>query len=46
VTSVQRGFIEFPRELPGLLCAVVIGPFERHRGRRAAFVAQLLALLA
>ncbi|ODU57256.1 MAG: hypothetical protein ABT01_02520 [Clostridium sp. SCN 57-10] len=41
--SVLRGFIEFPRELPGMLCAVVVSLLSPLGDRRAAFLAQLLA---
>ena len=44
VTAVQRGFIEFPRELPGLLCMLVIALLSRLGDLRIAFFAQLLAL--
>ncbi len=43
VTAFQRGFIEFPRELPGLLCAVVIGLIGFLGDIRMAFIAQILA---
>lgn len=43
VTPVQRGFIEFPRELPGLLCAVVVSLLSPLGDRRTAFLAQLCA---
>ncbi|QHQ63169.1 MFS transporter [Anaerocolumna sedimenticola] len=44
VTAFQRGFIEFPRELPGLLCAIVIGFIGFLGDLRVAFIAQILAL--
>ncbi len=43
VTTVQRGFIEFPRELPGLLCALLIAVLGRFGDVRAAIIAQVLA---
>ena len=43
VTAFQRGFIEFPRELPGLLCALVIGALGFLGDIRIAFIAQVLA---
>jgi MFS family permease len=43
VTTVQRGFIEFPRELPGLLCALLVAVLGRFGDVRAAIVAQVLA---
>lgn len=43
VTTAQRGFIEFPRELPGLLCALLIAALGRFGDLRAAIVAQVLA---
>ncbi len=43
VTAFQRGFIEFPRELPGLLCAFVIGLIGFLGDIRMAFIAQILA---
>lgn len=45
VTAFQRGLIEFPRELPGLLCAFVIGILGYLGDLRVAFVAQLLAII-
>jgi MFS family permease len=42
VNSIQRGFIEFPRELPGLLCAVVIGLIGFLGDLRVALIAQIL----
>lgn len=45
VTAVQRGFIEFPRELPGMLCMVVIGLLGFLGDLRVAFIAQVLALV-
>ncbi len=45
VTAFQRGFIEFPRELPGLLCAFVIGALGFLGDVRVAFIAQVLAAI-
>ena len=45
VTAFQRGLIEFPRELPGLLCAFVIGILGFLGDLRVAFIAQILALV-
>ena len=45
VTAVQRGFIEFPRELPGLLCALVISILGFLGDIRIAFLAQILSVI-
>lgn len=45
VTAFQRGLIEFPRELPGLLCAVVIGALGFLGDLKTAFVAQVLSII-
>jgi len=45
ITAFQRGFIEFPRELPGLLCALVIGILGFLGDLRVAFIAQVLAVI-
>ena len=45
ITAFQRGFIEFPRELPGLLCAVVIGALGFLGDLRVAFIAQICAVV-
>ncbi|MFA9424349.1 MAG: MFS transporter, partial [Sedimentibacter sp.] len=45
VTAVQRGFIEFPRELPGLLCMVVIGLLGFLGDLKVAFIAQILSFI-
>jgi predicted MFS family arabinose efflux permease len=45
VTPFQRGFIEFPRELPGLLCAFTIGMLGFLGDLRIAFIAQILAVI-
>jgi len=43
VTTAQRGFIEFPRELPGMLCALVIASMSAWGDLKACLVAQVLA---
>jgi len=43
ITATQRGFIEFPREMPGLLCALVIAFLSFWGDLRLAFFAQVLA---
>ncbi|MGI6240229.1 MAG: MFS transporter [Christensenellales bacterium] len=43
VTAAQRGFIEFPRELPGFLCVILITALGAFGDLRAAVVAQILA---
>ncbi len=43
VTAVQRGFIEFPREAPGVLCAIIIALLSSIGDLRIAFIAQILA---
>ncbi len=45
VTAFQRGLIEFPRELPGLLCAVVIGTLGFLGDLKTAFIAQILSII-
>ena len=45
VTAFQRGLIEFPRELPGLLCAFVIGALGFLGDLRVSFIAQVLAII-
>lgn len=45
ITAFQRGFIEFPRELPGLLCAFIIGVLGFLGDLRVAFIAQVLAVI-
>ena len=44
VTASQRGFIEFPRELPGLIAVVVISMMSFLGEIRLAIVAQLLSI--
>ena len=45
VTAVQRGFIEFPRELPGLLCALVISMLGFLGDIRISFLAQIMSVI-
>lgn len=45
VTTAQRGFIEFPRELPGFFCLLLIAALGQFGDLRAAVVAQVLAFL-
>src|SRR5665647_1958953 len=45
ITAFQRGFIEFPRELPGLLCALMIGILGFLGDLRVSFIAQVLAII-
>lgn len=42
-TATQRAFIEFPRELPGLLCALVIALLSLLGDLRISLIAQLLS---
>ena len=43
VTTTQRAFIEFPRELPGLLCALVIASLSMLGDARISMIAQVFA---
>lgn len=43
VTATQRAFIEFPRELPGLLCAFFIAALSFLGDYKLSLIAQLLA---
>ncbi len=43
INAQQRAFIEFPRELPGLLCAMVIAGLSFLGDLKTALVAQVLA---
>lgn len=43
ITAFQRGLIEFPRELPGVLCALVIGVLGFLGDIRITVIAQILA---
>lgn len=45
VSAFQRGLIEGPRELPGMLCALVIGSIGFLGDIRVAFIAQICALV-
>lgn len=45
VTAAQRGFIEFPREIPGLIAVVVISMLAFMGEIRLAIVSQILALI-
>lgn len=42
VTAYQRGLIEFPRELPGLLCLFIIAGLSFMSDIRISLIAQLL----
>jgi predicted MFS family arabinose efflux permease len=44
VTAQQRAFIEFPRELPGLLCSVIIAALSMLGDLKLSILAQALAL--
>ncbi len=45
VTAYQRGFIEFPRELPGVLCTFLIALLAGFSDIRIAIIAQGLSLI-
>ena len=45
VTAFQRGLIEFPRELPGLLCALFIGALSFLGDLKVAFLTQVFAAI-
>ncbi len=45
VSTYDRGFIEFPRELPGMLCALVIASLSMLGDVKASLIAQVLACL-
>jgi len=45
VDAFQRGVIEFPRELPGLLCMFIISTFSFLGDIRLSIVAQALSVL-
>jgi hypothetical protein len=45
VNAFQRGFIEFPRELPGLIAVVVISLLSFMGEIRLAIVAQILSVI-
>jgi predicted MFS family arabinose efflux permease len=44
VTPQQRGFIEFPRELPGILALLVIAALSSLKNVKTAIITQILAL--
>ena len=41
VTTTQRAFIEFPREMPGLLCALVIASLSMLGDAKISLIAQI-----
>ena len=45
ITPFQRGFIEFPRELPGFICVAVISMFPFLGEIRLAIIAQILSVI-
>ena len=45
VSAYQRGLIEFPRELPGILVIFFVASLSAFSDLRIAMVAQLLALI-
>ena len=45
VTATQRAFLEFPRELPGLLCAVVIAWLSAYGDAKSSVAAQIFSFL-
>ncbi len=45
VTALQRGFIELPRELPGILTVFVIVLLARYSNINIAIVAQILSII-
>ena len=45
ITAFQRGIIEFPRELPGVLCAVVISMLSSLGDIKTAIIAQALSTI-
>ncbi len=45
VTAFQRGFIEFPRELPGLIAVLLIGSMSFLSDIKISIIAQILSLL-
>jgi len=44
VTTAQRSFIEFPRELPGVLCFAVIGVLSSLGDLRMMLISQVLSM--
>lgn len=45
VTAFQRGFIEFPRELPGLIAVVIIGSMSFLNDIKISIIAQVMSLV-
>jgi len=45
VTAYQRGLIEFPRELPGVLCLFVVAGLSFLSDIRKAMIAQILSII-
>ncbi len=45
VTPYQRGLIEFPRELPGILCAFIVAALAGFSDIRLAILAQFLSFI-
>jgi predicted MFS family arabinose efflux permease len=45
VTATQRGLIEFPRELPGIVSMFVISAFSFLRDIKTAVIAQILGII-
>ncbi|MGI6315940.1 MAG: MFS transporter [Christensenellales bacterium] len=43
VTAQQRGFIEFPRELPGVLCVITVAALSSLGNIRLSIISQILA---
>jgi MFS family permease len=45
ITTAQRGFIEFPRELPGILCIFLISALSFMGDIKLAIVTQMLSII-
>lgn len=45
ITAFQRGVIEFPREIPGMICVVVIALLASLNDVRVSMFAQVLSIL-
>ncbi|MFI3257271.1 MAG: hypothetical protein R3Y36_03110 [Spirochaetales bacterium] len=45
VSAQQRAFIEFPRELPGILCVIIISALSFLGEIKIAFIAQILSFV-
>ncbi|MGL4736036.1 MAG: MFS transporter [Cellulosilyticaceae bacterium] len=45
ISAFQRGLIEFPRELPGVLCIVLISSLSFLGDLRMAMIAQVLSII-